>query len=132
MSSPNGKYPFFTCSRETLHIDSYSFDCEAILIAGNGDIGHTKYYSGKFDAYQRTYVLDLKENWSYQLFRYQLENKLEWLREQSKGTNTRYITLKILSELEFIIPPKSLQDEFEQFAQLIDKSKFVDYSRYFL
>ena len=57
MMSENGKYPFFTCGRETLRINDYAFDCEAILIAGNGDIGHTKYYNGKFNAYQRTYVL---------------------------------------------------------------------------
>lgn len=49
-------YPFFTCSEETSYIDEYSFNCEAILVAGNGQVGMTKYYNGKFDAYQRTYV----------------------------------------------------------------------------
>ncbi|MDD3140211.1 MAG: restriction endonuclease subunit S [Lachnospiraceae bacterium] len=53
----NGNYPFFTCAKETYTIDEYAFDCEALLIAGNGDIGDIKYYSGKFNAYQRTYVL---------------------------------------------------------------------------
>ena len=52
-----GEYPFFTCAKTVYTIDSYSFDCEALLIAGNGDIGDIKYYNGKFDAYQRTYVL---------------------------------------------------------------------------
>lgn len=28
---PNGKYPFFTCSKETLNIDTYSYDCECVL-----------------------------------------------------------------------------------------------------
>lgn len=56
-NKPNGLYPFFTCGKETLLIDTYAFDGEAIMIAGNGDIGHTKYYCGKFNAYQRTYVL---------------------------------------------------------------------------
>ena len=60
----------------------------------------------------------------YQLFKHHVEDKLEWLREQSKGCNTRYITLKILAELEFVIPPIKLQNEFELFAELIDKSKF--------
>ena len=62
-NNPNGVYPFFTCGKETLLIDCYAFDGEAIVIAGNGDIGHTKYYNGKFNAYQRTYVLmDFSEN----------------------------------------------------------------------
>ncbi len=53
----DGIYPFFTCSKDIYRINRYSFDCEALLIAGNGDIGDVKYYNGKFDAYQRTYVM---------------------------------------------------------------------------
>jgi type I restriction enzyme S subunit len=56
--NPTGEYPFFTCSKEIHYSDSYSFDTEAILVAGNGAVGETKYYRGKFEAYQRTYVLD--------------------------------------------------------------------------
>ena len=65
----NGKYPFFTCAREHTFSDSYSFDTEAILIAGNGDVGAVNYYKGKFEAYQRTYVLSnfkkitARQNW---------------------------------------------------------------------
>lgn len=55
--SDDGVYPFFTCSKENKKINSHSFDQEAILIAGNGVVGLSKYYNGKFDAYQRTYVL---------------------------------------------------------------------------
>ena len=53
----DGRYKFFTCAREDYLIDDYSFNGLAILVAGNGDVGHTKIYEGKFDAYQRTYVL---------------------------------------------------------------------------
>lgn len=56
-NNSNGRYPFFTCGKDTLSVDNYAFDGEAILIAGNGNIGHTKYFYGKFNAYQRTYVL---------------------------------------------------------------------------
>ena len=52
-SSEDGQYPFFTCSREPLKISNYSYDCECVLVAGNGDL-NVKYYNGKFDAYQRT------------------------------------------------------------------------------
>jgi len=55
--NPNGVYPFFTCSRESTYSDEYSFDGEAILIAGNGEVGNLHYFVGKFEAYQRTYVL---------------------------------------------------------------------------
>ena len=56
----DGVYPFFTCSREPLKINSYSYDCECVLVAGNGDL-NVKYYNGKFDAYQRTYIIEAKQ-----------------------------------------------------------------------
>ena len=54
----NGEYPFFTCDANPYRIDKYAFDEEAILISGNGSqVGHINYYKGKFNAYQRTYVV---------------------------------------------------------------------------
>ena len=121
----DGEYPFFTCSKEALRIDKFAFDQEALLLAGNNAAGKydVKYYKGKFNAYQRTYVLGLKEDWSYQLFRYQLEDKLVYLQQQSLGGLTKYLTMKILGELDFIIPPMERQIEFEEFAKQVDKSK---------
>lgn len=123
----NGEYPFFTCSKEVLRIDKYAFEQEALLLAGNNAAGKydVKYYNGKFNAYQRTYVLGLKEDWSYRLFQYQLEDKLEYLQQQSLGGLTKYLTLKILGELEFIIPPKDKQKEFELFVDKVNKSKVI-------
>lgn len=64
--NPDGQFPFFTCSREHTYSDSYSFDIEAILIAGNGDVGNLHYFNGKFEAYQRTYILsEFSGNVSY-------------------------------------------------------------------
>ena len=124
-SVEKGAYPFFTCSKELLRIDTYAFDQEALLLAGNNAAGKydVKYYAGKFNAYQRTYVLSLKENWSYRLFQYQLEDKVEYLQQQSLGGLTKYLTLKILGELEFVIPPEELQSEFEIFVTQVTKSK---------
>lgn len=44
-ASEDGQYPFFTCSKEPLRISTYSYDCESVLIAGNGDL-NVKYYNG--------------------------------------------------------------------------------------
>lgn len=123
----DGEYPFFTCSKEALRIDKFAYDQKALLLAGNNAAGKydVKYYKGKFNAYQRTYVLGLKEDWSYQLFRYQLEDKLVYLQQQSLGGLTKYLTMKILGELDFIIPPMEKQIEFEEFAKQVDKSKVI-------
>lgn len=122
----NGRYPFFTCAKESYKIDSYAFDCEALLLAGNNAAGiyDVKHYKGKFNAYQRTYVLRLmNEKWSYILFKRQLEDKLQYLQSQSKGTNTRYLTLGILNELRFVVPPVAEQEQFVAFVTQTDKSK---------
>lgn len=122
----NGRYTFFTCAKESYKIDSYAFDCEALLLAGNNAAGiyDVKHYKGKFNAYQRTYVLRLmNEKWSYILFKRQLEDKLQYLQSQSKGTNTRYLTLGILNELRFVVPPVAEQEQFAVFVEQTDKSK---------
>ena len=91
--NPAGKFPFFTCAAEHTFSDSYSFDTEALLIAGNGDVGNVSYYKGKFEAYQRTYVLsDFAEVLPRFLYLI-LDGKLK---EQflSKSSETRCHTLK--------------------------------------
>lgn len=110
----DGKYPFFTCSKEVLRINEWAFDCEALLLAGNNAAGKydVKHYVGKFNAYQRTYVLTLKNaDWEYKLFQAQLENLLQYLQDKSKGTSTRYLTMGILRTLRFYVPEPFVQRE---------------------
>ena len=123
---PEGKYPFFTCAKEIYQIDNYAFDCEALLLAGNNATANydVKYYKGKFNAYQRTYVLTLLDkNYSYSIFKIQLESKLDLLKEQSIGANTKYLTLKILEQLDFICPPLPLQTRFSTIIEKIEEQK---------
>lgn len=100
----NGRYPFFTCSREELRINKYSFNGEAILLAGNGDVGHTKYYSGKFDAYQRTYVLmDFKIN--PKLIKCYIDMAVPTIvQKELRGGAMPYIKLSTLEKVSFFAP----------------------------
>lgn len=70
IAKEDGRYRFYTCSRNYLHTDVYSFEGEAILVAGNADVGLCHYYNGKFEAYQRTYVLQNFKTEGKFLFRY--------------------------------------------------------------
>ena len=99
-NNPNGEYPFFTCGKETLFINNYAFDGEAIVIAGNGDIGHTKYYNGKFNAYQRTYVLmNFKSNAKF--LKMGIDTYLsQKISEETQGGAMPYIKLSTLLSLE--------------------------------
>ena len=123
-SSENGKYPFFTCSKDTLKIDTYSYDCECVLLAGNGDL-NVKYYNGKFDAYQRTYILENKSNIiSVKYLYYFMQKYVETLRKQAIGGVIKYIKLSNINEA--FIPIYSAKEqnkiikEISQIEQIIN------------
>lgn len=118
-SSDNGRYPFFTCSKESLLIDTYSYDCECVLVAGNGDL-NVKYYSGKFDAYQRTYIIESnnKEKLLVRYLYYFLDKYVETLRDQSIGGVIKYIKLGNLTEAHIPLP---LLDEQRKITAVLDK-----------
>lgn len=122
----NGIYPFFTCSKQAFSINEYAFDCEALILAGNNATANydVKHYKGKFNAYQRTYILNLlDERNSYLYFKFLLESKLEVMQQQSLGINTKYLTLSILKALSFILPPLALQNQFSEQIEAIERQK---------
>ena len=111
-SSEDGQYPFFTCSVEPLRIDTYSYDCECVLVAGNGDL-NVKYYNGKFDAYQRTYIIESKDKnvLSVPYLYCFLDRYVEELRKQAIGGVIKYIKLGNLTEAQ--IPMRSMNEQNE-------------------
>ena len=104
--NPEGEYPFFTCAAEHTYSDTFSFDTEALLIAGNGDVGKVSYYNGKFEAYQRTYVVsDFKDVQSRFLYLI-LDGKLkDTVSQQKLGNTMPYIKLGMLTDFPVPIPP---------------------------
>ena len=120
-SSTDGIYPFFTCSRETLKISTYSYDCECVLIAGNGDL-NVKYYNGKFDAYQRTYIVE--GNGDKRLYipylYYFMDSYLEELRKQSIGGVIKYIKLGNLTNAFIELPSIELQKHFARILNEVE------------
>lgn len=97
-ASKNGKFPFFTCSAKPLKIDTYAYDCECVLVAGNGDL-NVKYYNGKFNAYQRTYIIESKDKniLSAPYLYVYLNQYIDVLRNQSIGGVIKYIKLSNLA-----------------------------------
>ena len=121
-ASENGKYPFFTCSKEILKIDNYAFDCECVLLAGNGDL-NVKYYNGKFNAYQRTYVIEslnkdvLDVKFLYLFFEFYLFK----LKHIAIGGVIKYIKLENITKANIFIP--SLKEQ-KEIVYKIEKLKF--------
>ena len=107
----DGEYPFFTCSQETYKTNTFAFDQEAVLLAGNNAsaIYPLKIYKGKFNAYQRTYVISSNNPLisNYQIY-FDLKNKLEEFKGVSFGTTTKFLTMTILNPIELHILSKKI------------------------
>ena len=118
----NELYPFFTCAEQPFKIDSFAFDTEALLISGNGaNLGYINYYKGKFNAYQRTYVLDLfSENIQY--IKWALKVLLpKRIAIEKSSSNTPYIVLSTLTDLRLPIPCKSKQSFIANLMQSLER-----------
>ena len=118
----NGKYRFYTCAREYYYINDFAFDTDALLISGNGaNVGYIHHYNGKFNAYQRTYVLDKwKQNIIY--IKYFLEMFLKKRINDGKNEgNTPYIVLSVLSEMPIKLPSIQEQEKIAEFLTAIDE-----------
>lgn len=118
-----GRYPFFTCSKEVSEIDTYAYDCECVLVAGNGDL-NVKYYNGKFNAYQRTYIVERASSEINMRYLYHfLSCYVDVLRRQSIGGVIKYIKLGNLTETDIKLPDKETQGRIsmilDRFTHLI-------------
>ncbi|HDQ16646.1 MAG TPA: restriction endonuclease subunit S [Candidatus Vogelbacteria bacterium] len=126
-----GKYPFFTCAQETFSIDKFVFDTEAVLLGGNNANGifPLKYYQGKFNAYQRTYVIESKDgNKALNKFIYfSLRPFLDYFKSASIGAATQYLTKPVLDNLKINLPDidtqRSIIDIVYAYDDLIDTNR---------
>ena len=130
--TPDGEYPFFTCGEEVFKTDSYAFDCNAILLGGNNATGDFKMhkFSGKFNAYQRVYVIttfpEIDVDYLYNHIRYYLPK----LQLQSIGSQTRYLKLGMITDLLVALPTVDEQklvsascDKYLNYCTEIDSEK---------
>lgn len=109
----DGKYPFFTCAAETYRINKYAFDTECVLLAGNNAAGifPLKYFKGKFNAYQRTYIIESKDP-SVIIPRFIFESFKLYLKsfeQTATGATTKFLTMGILNNLWLPLPPLPVQ-----------------------
>ena len=110
---PNGMYPFFTCDPTTLRINTWAYDTEAVLLAGNNASGNytAKYYKGQFNAYQRTYIIESsdKEKLDVRYLAYAINQELKLLKTMSAGSTTKFLKIGMLHSLEISLPDISIQ-----------------------
>ena len=106
----NGAYRFYTCAKNYYLIDSYAFDCEALLISGNGaHVGYVHYYNGKFNAYQRTYVLSGFKSAIKYVQHYLEKNFRNRIQVEVRAGGTPYITRDTITESPIPLPPTEVE-----------------------
>ncbi|CAK2806686.1 type I restriction enzyme, S subunit [Vibrio crassostreae] len=118
-----GEYPFFTCAEFPDQIDHFAYDDDVVLVAGNNARGnfHVSRYKGKFNAYQRTYILTAKEGFNIDYIYYALKLELKRLREKSQGSQTKFLTMPILTGIHLSDVTGDEQTEIASVLSTIDK-----------
>lgn len=103
----DGAYPLFVRSQTVERINSYSYDCEAILVPGEGGIGTILHYvNGKFDCHQRVYkISEFNANTSGKFVFYCMKNSFfsHATRNSVKAT-VDSLRLPTFIEFEFLAP----------------------------
>ena len=120
--TPDGEYPFFTCSQEPIKAPSFSFDCAAVLLAGNGDF-NVKLYRGKFEAYQRTYVLSPYCAQHLYLLYYTISANMTKLAAGSSGSTIKFLTKGMIDGINLNIPNDEILRSFNKKVEPIQSSR---------
>ena len=117
----DGAYPFFTCAQAPIKAPSYSFDCSAVILAGNGDF-NVKLYRGKFEAYQRTYVLS-PANTEYLFLLYNaVRRNMNVLTKGASGSTIKFLTKGMIDSIDLLIPSSQLLTTYNQNSEALQKS----------
>ena len=136
----DGKYPFFVRSQQVERINSYSYDGEAILIPGEGNIGQIFHYiNGKFDWHQRVYkISDFSEFVCGKYVYYQMKFSFgEHALKNTVKATVDSLRLPTFEQFEFLIPPiveeqtaiasilSDIDDEIEALEQKLEKTRQI-------
>lgn len=123
-----GIYPFFVRSQTIEYSDTFSFEGEAILTAGDG-VGVGKvfhHYNGKFETHQRVYRICKFKNLNGRFLFYYISENLskETLKYNSKAT-VDSLRMPTFQRFPLLLPPLSEQTVISQYldtkTQAIDK-----------
>jgi len=121
----DGKYPFFVRSQKVERINTYSFEGEAVLTAGDG-VGTGKvfhYINGKFDFHQRVYKISnfddkLDGYFFYLFFSKNFYNRIMSLTAKSSVDSVR---MEMIADMKILLPSKEEQSTIVQVLTDIDK-----------
>jgi len=98
-----GIYPLFDRSEVVKNSNNYIFDCEAVIIPGEGMRFIPKYYNGKFDLHQRAYALQKFEVHGKFIY-YSMDLLKEVLASKAVQSTVLSLRLPILENFLVMVP----------------------------
>lgn len=117
-----GQFDFYTSGVDVFKIDKAAFNGPAITVAGNGaNVGCLHLADGKFNAYQRTYVLQdflACREYIYAAIEVKLPNVIK---KYKRGSAIPYIVMDMLADLKIPLPCMEEQQKIGSFLAEIDK-----------
>ena len=116
----DGIYPFFTCSQEPIKAPSYSFDTSAVILAGNGDF-NVKLYRGRFEAYQRTYVLSPHDDKYLYLLYNAVNESMAVLVKGASGSTIKFLTKGMIESIPLFIPTDDLLTQYNSYSEAVQQ-----------
>ncbi len=121
-SIENGKYPFFTRSVETQRINSWSYDCEGLFIAGEGNFS-VRYYKGKFELHQRCYLLSAlnEKSISMKFLQNAIQIKINNLIRTAVKSTVISLRKPIIEKLKILLPPFEEQQKIADILSKVDE-----------
>lgn len=120
-SSNQGKYPFFTCSNNPLRCETYQFEGKHIIISGNGNF-YITHYDGKFDAYQRTYIVNPNNPNHYVLIYLFVKSYTNYLKLQSRGSIIKFITKSDIENIKIVLPNLKTYAKWNNVLKMIENN----------
>ncbi|GAA7152111.1 hypothetical protein HpCHN86_11190 [Helicobacter pylori] len=120
-SSNQGKYPFFTCSNNPLRCETYQFEGKHIIISGNGNF-YVTHYDGKFDAYQRTYIVNPNNPNHYVLIYLFVKSYTNYLKLQSRGSIIKFITKSDIENIKIVLPNLKTYAKWNNVLKMIENN----------
>ena len=121
----DGQFKFFTCAQEPIKAPTYSFDCEAVILAGNGDF-NVKLYRGKFEAYQRTYVFSPYDAKHLFILYHSVCKNMQQLFTGASGSTIKFLTKHMLEAIQVLIPSCDILNSFNRCCSaLLEKQEFL-------
>jgi type I restriction enzyme, S subunit len=116
----DGAHTFFDRSQDIRTSDIYLFDCEAVIVAGEGQEFVPKHFVGKFDLHQRTYAIMSFRNLDGKYLFYYIHQHRGYFLSQAVGSTVKSLRLPMFQKMPVKIPCMKEQTNIANFLTAID------------